>query len=875
MIGSYDIIKDVEDFIKEATIFISEDKYISVKEYTDFFNKYNDVLVKINEHKDIITESLYEQVNSIYNKRVEILKKHNSYFLNRKLIEYKDYFDNMFEKIDANILLDDNQRKAILADEDNLLIVAGAGSGKTTTMAAKVKYLIEKCHVKQSEIAVISFTNKATEEIGKRINIDFGFDLVNVMTFHKLGLKIIRASNRDIDNIVGESGQYKIISNYIKNILFKDKDGIQELNNAFKSKLNFKDEFSNFTDFFEYHEKQYNDILKNVDLPDYIEKVKKARRKYKRSLDGNYFRSKEEVDIANFLYTNGIDYEYEKAYDKKVGDNQSYHPDFYIYQGELDNYIEHFGISEDLKTSGLNIKEHDYYVKNYYMKNKFHNEPDNYNKFIHTFSKYNRGTNYLKELEKALLEKGYVFIMRTDEEIFENMKKTSEDVYFSSFIDRVVIPFIKVFKSKNYHLEDFKMLDEKAKKLDISSQVSVLEKIYIHYQSELSKSHLIDFEDMINLAYEIMPKIKESDVHVDYNYIIIDEYQDISMQRYNLMKRISDLFGAKIMAVGDDFQAIFGFSGASIDLFTDFKKYLDNAKMIPILNTYRNSQELIDIAGEFVQKNNNQIKKRLKSIKHLDNPVLVYMYDDNRKTDNLFKAQIVSTIIEDIYRENNKSRILIMGRYKNDINDLIITNLFASENDKIISKIVPNADIDYLTIHSAKGLGYDNCILLNLSNDKHGFPSRIEDEPIIKLIKPSYDEGIDYPEERRLFYVALTRTKNKIYLLTPKNHISSFINEIKDYDNVKIIDNSSINNITGYACKNCGTYLNSEKYEDTDYLLFKCYNCGLITTMPMVQEKVDICPKCQSIVVYKYKNNNCKVYACINKKCDYKLYKFI
>jgi DNA helicase-4 len=193
------------------------------------------------------------------------------------------------------------------------------------------------------------------------------------------------------------------------------------------------------------------------------------------------------------------------------------------------------------------------------------------------------------------------------------------------------------------------------------------------------------------------------------------------------------------------------------------------------------------IAGDFILKNKSQIEKRLKSRKHIKNPVEVFVYDDsNIKEADINKAKTVDKIIESIYQKNPNDKILLIGRYNRDIYSLKNDYLFTLRGDKVTSKKNPKAKLSFLTIHKAKGLGYDQCILLNLSDDTYGFPSRIEDEPIVKLIKPKNKENIDYPEERRLFYVALTRTKKRVSLLVPKSKASSFAEEIGNYANVSV-----------------------------------------------------------------------------------------
>jgi len=209
---------------------------------------------------------------------------------------------------------------------------------------------------------------------------------------------------------------------------------------------------------------------------------------------------------------------------------------------------------------------------------------------------------------------------------------------------------------------------------------------------------------------------------------------------------------------------------------------------LSINKTYRNSQELIDIATNFINKNNSQIKKKLSSIKRLNNPVEIFVYDDyNYLETNNNKTVLVDSIIDKIYNKNSKSKVLLLERYNNEVDSILNNNLFIRKNsESVINKNHTDIKIDYLTVHKSKGLEYDNCILINAMDDKYGFPSKIEDEKIIKILKPKLNENVEYPEERRLFYVALTRTKNKLYIVCPKSKMSKFVKEIGVYKNVVV-----------------------------------------------------------------------------------------
>lgn len=856
-----------EQFKINFNKFLSKNKYLTEKEYEAFLTK-NKNLLNIQHYNQLLLE------------KNKYLKTHNNKYLIKTLKEKEQYFNDMFKSQDPNIKLDKEQLKAIIADE-NLLVIAGAGAGKTTTMAAKVKYLVDSGY-KEDEILVISFTKKACEEIENIIHNTLNCHNVKVTTFHSLGLELIKSSGRDIDRVIEDANKYKIIVSYLKNIVFKDKKSLEELIQAFKSYLFIDEETSmKYDNFEEYHEKTYFLKYKNTgfDLETYNNTQINSRRNRKKTIKGEFLRSKEEVDIANFLYINNIDYSYEITY-KEIKDNIKVHPDFYIKQLENEHYIEHFGVDENLDNSMYNEKELKAYLNTMKLKKEYINLKDKSQLFIVTYSKYKENLTYLTDLSQKLTDKGYQLNKRTDEEIFKMLMQTDTDSYFSKFIYDIVIPFISIFKRNNYQKCDFKLLKNSTNK-DLASQLTVLEKIYDYYQETLLKKHYIDFDDMINLAYSIIPTLREFDLGVDYKYLIIDEYQDISSQRYNLTSALAKLYDAKIMAVGDDWQTIYSFAGANISLFRDFKKYVDHAKRIPIKNTYRNSQELIDIAGEFVKQNRYLIKKELKSNKHLANPIEIYLYDDSKKqVEDYANALTISKIISRIIENNPKHKILLLGRYNKDKDMLLYTEYFNEYRGKIISKLNPKANITFLTVHKSKGVGYDDVILVNASDELYGFPSKIEDKPIIKLLKNEPNEAIKYPEERRLFYVAMTRTKNKFYITVPQSKKSIFVKEIAKYNNVMLHKevtkyNSLIK--TNYICPDCNNKLYMKNYKKTGFYIYCCpnKNCNFQTMFPKELERLEKCPLCGEIVTYRYTNNsNERIYKCINEYCDYKKIKY-
>lgn len=141
---------------------------------------------------------------------------HNNAYVDRILQQDKEYFDNILKQIDPKIQLDEEQRRAVITDDDYCLLVAGAGAGKTTTMAAKVKYLVDKKRIDPSEIIVISYTNKAIGELKERINKGLGIP-AKICTFHAFAYDIVKQFSAEPPEINFSSQQimFDMLKSYL------------------------------------------------------------------------------------------------------------------------------------------------------------------------------------------------------------------------------------------------------------------------------------------------------------------------------------------------------------------------------------------------------------------------------------------------------------------------------------------------------------------------------------------------------------------------------------------------------------------------------------------------------------------------------------
>lgn len=342
---------------------------------------------------------------------------------------------------------------------------------------------------------------------------------------------------------------------------------------------------------------------------------------------------------------------------------------------------------------------------------------------------------------------------------FEKYFLTKNYLYTKDFINykKTISRFIRLFIGNYYELEILDKIIKRARKKD-KSYLKIIKKIYEMYILEKKSSNLIDFDDMIFMATKL---VHDKGIKTKYKYIIIDEYQDTSRIRENLVKEIINKTNAFITVVGDDFQSIYRFSGCDINNFLEFSDKFKPVKKLYLTSTYRNSQELIKVAGSFVMENNRQIKKQLISNKHIDKPIIICYYK-NRIND--FKKLL------DLITSSN---IMILGRNNKDIYDVLSKDVDFSNNQLIYK----DKNIYYKTIHKAKGLEEDDIIIINLSNDTNSLPSKIKDQAILKYVL-IHKDLFPFEEERRLFYVALTRTKNYCYLFVPKNNPSIFVEEL-------------------------------------------------------------------------------------------------
>lgn len=862
------------DFINKllsSNSYIAKSDYLrkveSAKETINYFNQLqSDNLLSDFCKKNKISSDKILSVIETYSDITNLIKTHNENFIAEKLKTEKDYLDTILLDVDPNIMLDDDQRKVVLTDEDYCLVIAGAGAGKTTTVAAKVKYLVEKKNIKPEEILVVSFTNKAVGELRERINKDLKIDCP-ITTFHSTGNAILHKDSEEKLNIVQNEKLYFVLEDFFRDSVLQNQRIVDDLIKFFATYFDAPIQVTDKNELYDrLSNSNYSTLKSEVGEIKYDVVLSNNRNKEHRTIQDEVLRSQEEVQIANFLYLNNIEYEYEPRYPYNIeGSKKPYTPDFIIRQNGKEAYIEHFGITQSGYSNLYNAEELEKYKKAVHDKVDLHKEHGT--TLLYTFSEFIDGRTILEHLKDQLEKAGFVLSPRDNRDVFQKIQKQDGSRYIRKLLN-LIDRFISNFKTNGYPIEKF---DEWATQTDNVRNklfLGICKQCYLEYEKYLQKNNAIDFSDMINKSAKLLKESKNVSEQIDFKYIIVDEYQDISRQRFDLVGALHDVTSAKIIAVGDDWQSIYAFSGSDITLFTKFSQIMGYAELLKITKTYRNSQEVIDIAGKFIQKNKEQITKQLQSPKNIKDPVIIYTYDSKWKkfggNANTNLARAVQTAIEHIIESSktenkdiSKQEILLLGRFNFEGDRLAQTGLFEYTNGKAKVKCLkyPKLKITFMTAHASKGLGYDNVIVINGKNEMFGFPSKIENDPILNYVIKQ-DNAIDAAEERRLFYVAMTRTKNRVYFVAPEKNPSEFLLEIKhDYKNVVLkgdwSDEIKNENQFKKSCPICGYPLQRKVKTAYGLNLWICMNdpevCDFMTNkIEAGKLSIQKCDKCET-----------------------------
>lgn len=731
-------------------------KIISATQEKDFVNHYKPhfqeaySLVKKLEAFNITPSETISKFISDFGAINRLVKQHNEGIITFLLDTHKEFFDHCLK-----YPLDKQQRRSIVSEEENCLVVSSAGSGKTSSIVGKVKYLTEIKKINPQNILLISYTNKAAAELTERM----GIAGLQGYTFHKLALDIIGQTTGQKPSIY-ENTDALFVKIY------------HELLNDKKFKKSVIEYFIDYQTPEKEWEKRKNERRQQ------LSEQKEVRLKATfPDMDGKtvYVRSEQEQKICFALSSLSVKFRYEEPYEHPLVDemHSQYKPDFSIYfeqGGETKRiYLEHFGVDEHglvpiwfAKDRGITYEE----------ANQKYNDGITWKKAAHekfgtkllTTSSADFHYSDIREKLKTLLEKADVSIQeKTDAELYD-MVLPPNSKHEKAFI-RLVVTFVTLIKSSCKSVDE--VLRQTKNAGDERSTFiikNIFQPVYKRYIEELANINQIDFTDAILQATDIC----RSSHPVKYDYIIVDEFQDISVDRYNFLKVLREGNPpAKLYCVGDDWQSIYRFSGSDMALFNQFSDYFGQTEINKIETTYRFGEPLVSLSSQFIQRNEAQIKKNIHPFNPQVKTELQFCDYERRDYCNVI-GQLVASIPLD-------KSVFLLGRYSFD--DYYLSFMYKSvkEGNRFFY-IIGDRKIEFLTVHKSKGLEADYVIILQCNKDTYGFPSLVSDDPVLNYVLTKSDQ-YPYGEERRLFYVAITRAKVKTYILYDRRFPSVFVDE--------------------------------------------------------------------------------------------------
>lgn len=761
---------------KDISPFFDEDHYFAFSECKPFIERANELekLMKstvTRECKEYIFETKQDRKFVKFPNEVQYLHNfkilrdvQNNMFVQKELTENKEYFDTILK-----YPLDPQQRESIVQLEDNCLVISSAGSGKTSTSIAKVRYLLDKRNLSPEEILVLSYNRKTAAEFKERLNVQE----VACRTFHRFACDIIA----EVEGKFPDVAEAELLLQSYYQLIKKD--------DKFKAAVTkYVGEVSDLTKL-EHYYKKAEDYFKDRETYGIMAPYG--------DMYGNpiYTRSQEEKKICTWLSTHGVDFLYEQPYpiDTSTKYRKQYKPDFTIYfklNGQLYYiFLEHFGIDKDGNVPEWfgEGKERGYdeanreYKSGIEWKRSIHREFNT--QLIETTSAmFHDGTIYQK-LEQELRKCGINPVELTEEEkyqkLFERNKTMEENIMnlFSSFIS--------LMKSNGKSFDSImKDIEESGEPQDFCERCrflmyQVIKPLYDEYEKTLSEKKQRDFTDIILCAANYC---ETGQYQPRFSYILVDEFQDISVDRYKFIKslrRQNPL--TKTYCVGDDWQSIYRFSGSDMNLFNQFEKYFGFTVRCKIEKTYRFGNPLVEQSSKFILKNPSQVQKLVMPVSDQVCTQLSFV-PFVRGNDNSSYIKAIENIINKIPADES---VMLLARYNYEVK--VFPNKYVKQQSPTSKRAVVDyagRTMQFMSVHAAKGLEADNVIILNCSQDGGGFPSRITDDPILGFVLSEIDK-FEYSEERRLFYVAITRARKHTFVMYNLLMPSVFVAEmIKD-----------------------------------------------------------------------------------------------
>jgi DNA helicase-4 len=664
----------------------------------------------------------------------------NDEFMAKELEVRRAFFDGI-----ERTPLSDEQARAVVCFDNRVRLLAAAGSGKTSVMVARAAYAVASGYVDPERILLLAFNRAAAEEMQQRIDARFataGISSVGVKvsTFHAFGLEVIgHATGKKprISKWLDQGDDIDLVMNIVDQLRDEEKD-------------------------FQYKWDLYRLLFAGAPAkltdgePDGYDRT--TGKTGFRTRSGVLVKSHGERMIADFLFYNGVDFEYERSFHQDVSDSthSQYHPDFYY--PEADVWHEHWALDRDHRPPA----EFRNYETDMEWKRSLHAKLGT--KLVEsTYGDVMYGDG-LQNLQRQLESYGIEFAWNPDRLVIDSWVRPTKH----EDLARLVRTFMCHVKSNLLGAVD---IDHRLQ-LELSDLEGFRSRLFLscywpihdEWQRRLSAEGSVDFEDMLLRAGDIL---EDGKVEFPYELILVDEFQDSSQARARLVRGLLQKPGRYLLAVGDDWQSINRFAGADISVMSNFDEWFGNGPKLALTTTFRCSQEICDVARTFVSRNPAQLEKSMNSFNGaVGLPVTVILADDEPKAIEGVLRRLAGEAQShaNLSGSSTDFAVDILGRYQ-------------FHRDSVPWNSFNGLRVKFRTVHGSKGLEADFVIIMGMSTGTYGFPTSVIDDPVIGLAMPT-PENFPNAEERRLLYVALTRARRGVFIMAPPTQPSPFVVEL-------------------------------------------------------------------------------------------------
>ncbi|ELZ83138.1 DNA/RNA helicase, superfamily I [Haloferax elongans ATCC BAA-1513] len=704
---------------------------------------------------------------------------------NRLLEKHHDLF--FVEEEDGRYELNPRQKEAIVKLGTHNQIVAGAGTGKTFSLTYRAKFLVEE-GVKPHDIIALTFTKDAAEVMGQRLAGEPEERLfdepvsIDTRTLHSLGSNILR-KKYDFELLV-EQRQHTLVADILSEFWEQDPE--------------FRDRFHAFRA--AYQQERFAPDKPNVITGYFYSQLPKSS-----SLAGDaisQFPFAERIaheTIADFLFEHGVRYRKDKLASVTKTDNLPYFRLFELPQYDLTVeyvlparlrdekpiYKRRPGASELRRLhSGTDhdvlIIEHD---------ELFDTDRVNKQTLKRTLRRELRNHGVSLDADGFEFDVPEISDWHTSRDVKqEHWRVYCYNVLWTDIVDQFVDFISRTKENQKDPRDELRRASEDEYLSMVWDFSHCAVEVYEEYVSRLDRDDLFDFSDLIIEATDLLHNPPESvDLsEFEYEHVMVDEFQDLNLSQLELVQALLDTNDEScLFAIGDDWQSIYGFKAAKPEFFIDFHKHFTPATQTELVTNYRCDETIVEAGNTLISNNEDQIDKSVDAHSNDSGEIYVHTVPFSDEYEQQTLEKIIELVEDSPYLHptgdgKRGGDIMVLARTRTGSPSIQKIRKELRDRDIVVGDHSEPMAVSVDTGHSSKGEEAAHVIVTNAIEDTGGFPTsdQVSLQSLVES-RPTGDEFIE--EERRLFYVAVTRAESRLDIQTSDEAPSRFINEIREF----------------------------------------------------------------------------------------------